>query len=80
MILTYKPKAVKQVRKLPQREKQKIVRKLNELVTNPYLGKPLLGEYQGCYSLRAWPYRVIYQIHSNEILVLSISHRQSAYN
>jgi len=52
-----------------------------ELRTDPLLGKPLTGEFKGQYSVRAWPYRVIYQILKQEkiILITTIQHRQGAY-
>jgi mRNA-degrading endonuclease RelE of RelBE toxin-antitoxin system len=39
------------------------------------------GKLKGCYSLRAWPYRIIYQIikKSLYVAVIRILHRQGAY-
>jgi len=79
MKLFYKPQAIKQLKKIPTLEKKKIVRKLELLSKDPFTGKMLKGELEDLYSLRAWPYRIIYEVSKNEITVLSISHRQSAY-
>ncbi|OGV90562.1 hypothetical protein A3A66_02350 [Microgenomates group bacterium RIFCSPLOWO2_01_FULL_46_13] len=79
MNLSYTPQAVKQIQKLPQAEKKKVIRKLELLVTDPKVGKPLKGELEGLYSLRAWPYRIIYKIKSSTIIIYSVAHRQSAY-
>jgi len=51
------------------------------LAENPHAGKKLKGEYKDFYSIRAWPYRVIYYIHKKEVLIIvvRISHRQGAY-
>jgi len=79
MQLAYKPEAVKQIKKLPLSEKKKIIRKLELLAQTPHSGKVLKGELEGLRSLRAWPYRIIYEIESKEIIVFSVTHRQSAY-
>ncbi len=79
MRLEYKPEAVKQLKKLPYPEKKKVIRKLELLVADPYCGKSLKGELEGLKSLRAWPYRIIYEIRGKSLIVFSITHRQSAY-
>ncbi len=79
MQLAYKPEAIKQIKKLPLSEKKKIIRKLELLAQNPHSGKVLKGELEGLRSLRAWPYRIIYEIKKTEIIVFSVTHRQSAY-
>lgn len=76
---TYKSEAIKQLQKLPLSEKKKVVKKLELLAQNPQAGKLLKGELEGLRSLRAWPYRIIYQIDHQSLIILSIVHRQSAY-
>lgn len=79
MRLEYKPEAVKQIKKLPFSQKKKIIRKIEFLAQNPYIGKNLKGELVGLKSFRAWPYRIIYEIKDNYLIILSVVHRQSAY-
>ena len=79
MRLLYKSQAIKQLKKLPLVEKKKIIRKLELLPQDSYAGKALKGELGGLYSLRVWPYRIIYEITGNSIIILSVCHRQSAY-
>lgn len=79
MRLLYKSQAIKQLKKLPLVEKKKIIRKLELLPQDPYVGKALKGELEGLYSLRVWPYRIIYEIIGSSIIILSVCHRQSAY-
>ena len=79
MLLNYKPEAVKQLEKLSISEKKKVVKKLELLSKNPYSGKVLKGELEGLRSLRAWPYRIIYEIKNKSLIILSVAHRQSAY-
>lgn len=79
MEIKYKPSAVKQLTKLPRNEKKKIIKKLELLAENPLAGKGLKGELEGLRSLRAWPYRIIYEIKDRSLIILSVTHRQSAY-
>lgn len=77
--LDYRPDVYKQLAKIPRVEQKKIIRKLEILTLEPYSGKPLRGDYNGFYSLKAWPYRIIYIIEKKGILVFSIKHRQNSY-
>jgi mRNA-degrading endonuclease RelE of RelBE toxin-antitoxin system len=51
------------------------------LASDPYVGKKLDGKYSGLYSLRVWPYRIIYSVIKNELMVsvIGIEHRQGVY-
>ena len=62
-------------------DKPKILAKISKLKSSPCLGKKLKGDYKDCYSLRAWPYRIIYKINDskNLILIIRIGHRQGVY-
>ncbi|GAJ15690.1 unnamed protein product, partial [marine sediment metagenome] len=48
----------------------------------PELGKPLVGNLSGLWSLKFGNYRTIYQIKHQEllILVLKIGHRKNVYS
>ena len=69
------------LKKLDKNERERIIKKLTLLETNPQLGKPLTGPLAGLWSLRIGDYRVIYQIKDKEliILVLKIGHRKNVY-
>lgn len=73
--------AQKEFEHLPKIEQIKIMKKLVSLEQNPYAGKKLTGELKGIYSLRAWPYRILYEINQDikRIEVHKIAHRQGAY-
>lgn len=73
--------AKKQLVKIPKNEAQKIARKLAALSQNPLIGKKLSGKLEGRYSLKAWPYRIIYvpQNQKETITVDVIQHRQGIY-
>ena len=71
----------KELDKIPQEYKKRIFVILETLGNNPYLGKKLEGELKGLYSCRVWPYRIVYRIYKNALLVivLKIAHRQGVY-
>ena len=51
------------------------------LKDDPHMGKKLKGEYAGTWAIRAWPYRIMYQILETKLLVhvVRIRHRKDAY-
>lgn len=75
------PAASKQLTKLPRVTHPRIFRHLDYLKANPFAGKPLERNLKDHYSLRAWPYRILYVIIKNKqiILVTAIEHRQGVY-
>ena len=79
MKIYYKPQVAKQIKKIPQRDLKKIFKKLRNLSEDPLSGKPLKGELEGLYSIKAWPYRIVYEIKNEKIIIYSIAHRQGVY-
>jgi mRNA-degrading endonuclease RelE of RelBE toxin-antitoxin system len=75
----YLPKVFKQLQKIPKVEQRKIMRKIELIALDPFVGKALEGNFKGSFSFRAWPYRIIYMIEKKIITIYSISHRQSSY-
>ena len=76
------PKKVqKDLAKIDGRYSVRITITLKLLVQDPLVGKKLEGEHRGHYSARVWPYRIIYEIHKHElvVLVIAIGHRQGVY-
>ena len=68
-------------RKLDKSNQVRLGKKILELESNPFLGKSLAGNFISLRSLRVGEYRIIYQIKSNDcvILVLKIGHRKNVY-
>ena len=69
------------MQKLPKNILKRIDSAIDLLRENPFAGKKLEGEYEGAFSLRVWPYRIIYTV-ENEIVtvtVLRVGHRQGIY-
>ena len=73
--------AEKQLAKIPAIYQDKFLRIFRSLAGDPFQGKKLEGELRGKYSVRVWPYRIIYQIYKKELIVLiiDIGHRQGVY-
>jgi mRNA-degrading endonuclease RelE of RelBE toxin-antitoxin system len=73
--------ARKQYKKLSKIEQRKVAQKIQTIVDNPYVGKKLAGELDNRWSIRAWPYRVLYRIDKKQksVEIISIAHRQGVY-
>ncbi|MBU1992284.1 MAG: type II toxin-antitoxin system RelE/ParE family toxin [Patescibacteria group bacterium] len=76
------PKAEKELAKLPKRDHDRILVGLAALSNNPYTGKKLRGKHESYYSMRVWPYRIIYKIFNKQlfVVVIRIAQRESAYS
>ena len=63
--------------KLASRLKQALLR----IGADPYVGKALEGEFEGICSIRVGEWRILYEIHKQElvVLVLEIVDRKDAY-
>jgi mRNA interferase RelE/StbE len=79
--LKVKPKAEKELKKLPRDVYYKILSAFTVLSRDPYIGKKMRGEYDNCYNYRVWSYQIIYEIHKQElvVLVIRVGHRQGVY-
>ena len=70
---------LKNIKALDRKAQARILREINILKTNPYVGKPLRGEWKGVYSLRIGYYRILYQIKENKVFLLVVGHRKHVY-
>lgn len=76
------PKKVqREIDKIDNRFRLKIIAALTILSGNPFLGKKLEGDYKGNWSFRVWPYRIIYRIKNEKMIVLivKVGHRGGVY-
>lgn len=74
-------RAMKAFKRIPETWQKRLSRIIESLKSAPYQGKKLQGELAGYYSVRVWPYRIIYQINKKSITIyiLDIGHRQGVY-
>lgn len=74
-------KAQKNLTKIPTKIVERIRTKIALLAFDPFIGKKLEGRYSDCYSIRVWPYRIIYSIVKHKLIVevIEIEHRGRAY-
>ncbi len=79
--LTASKEFQKNLERLEKQVNKRIVRSIEDLPQNPFLGKPLRGELKGLYSLRVGEYRVIYSIDEKrqEIILHAAKHRSKVY-
>lgn len=75
------PRVEKRIRKFPQKDLIRIRTTVAALSLDPFAGKKLEGRYKEFYSIRVWPYRIIYTIKKKELVieVIEIEHRGGAY-
>jgi mRNA interferase RelE/StbE len=75
--LQIKKSAEKNLDKLPEDYRLRVLLTLRDIQINPYSGKALSGDRKGQYSARVWPYRIIYTIKKQEliIVVIEVDHR-----
>jgi mRNA-degrading endonuclease RelE of RelBE toxin-antitoxin system len=81
MELFYKDEAIKQLKRIGQKDKQKVKRKIESIKANPLMGKRLQGEHLGEYSVRSWPLRIIYTFDAKakSIEIITVDYRGSVY-
>lgn len=80
--VSIKRSAVKEIESIPQkRERQRIIRRIGQLATNPRPpgSKKLSGHDK--YRIRQGSYRIVYAINDAEIVVVvvKVGHRRDVY-
>ena len=81
MKVTYSKTSLKQLKKLTGTKQIEILKKIEKLKNDPDASKKLKGPLKNFRSLKAWPYRIIYQYSENNktIFINIIQHRGSVY-
>ncbi|MBD3191659.1 MAG: type II toxin-antitoxin system RelE/ParE family toxin [Candidatus Heimdallarchaeota archaeon] len=78
MVLTQR--AVKDLDKLEEKVKERIISTLKEYNENPFShAKKLTNPKLGSYRFKIGDYRVVFDIDTNTIVILRIGHRKSIY-
>ena len=81
MKVNYSKISLKQLKNLPEKNQIEILKKIEKLKNDPYIGKKLKGPLKNFRSLKVWPYRIKYQYSDSDkvIFINVIQHRQSVY-
>ena len=59
-----------------KRFKTRVTHAIRKLSSNSGVGKKLQGKLDGTYSIRVWPYRILYEITAKkDIIIIDISPR-----
>jgi mRNA interferase RelE/StbE len=78
----FKKSVEKDLRALSKTDQKRVLEQIGKvLAKDPYLGKPLSGEFRGLFRWRIGRFRVIYEVQKEVllILVLKIGHRKEVY-
>ena len=79
-LVQFKPKAIKDLGKLPIEVQNRILTKIETMEDNLQGDVKRLTNFTPEYRLRVGDYRVLFEIEGGIIIIYRIKHRQSAYN
>ena len=76
-----KPSAVKEIEGIPQRDRQRIVARIQGLSTNPRPPGCEKLSGQDKFRLRQGTYRIVYSVNDDEfsLLIVKVGHRKEVY-
>ncbi len=70
---------IKQTKRLDNFLLEKIKKQIKKIIENPEVGKPL-KYYRGERTLYVKPFRLVYAIRQDEIILLKFEHRKNVYD
>jgi mRNA-degrading endonuclease RelE of RelBE toxin-antitoxin system len=59
--------------------KEKLEKQIRKIAESPDFGKPLRYGLKGESTIRVTPYRLIYAVQGNRLILLRFEHRKNAY-
>lgn len=62
-----------------ERLKEKLKKQITKITENPNFGKPLRYELKGEWTIYVKPYRLIYKIEDDKLILLRLGHRDDVY-
>ena len=77
--IEFKPKSIKDGKKIPKPELENIVDKIEMMKTDLHGDVKKLTNFTPEYRLRAGNYRILFETEGNKIIVYRIIHRKDAY-
>lgn len=58
---------------------EKLQKQIEKVAEDPNVGKPLRYSLKGEYSVRVKPYRLIYTVEGDKLILLRFEHRKEVY-
>ena len=59
--------------------KEKLEKQIHKITNNPSFGKPLRYDLKGEWTIYIKPYRLIYKVEGDKLLLLRFEHRGKVY-
>jgi addiction module RelE/StbE family toxin len=79
--IVYTEKFERDVRKIRDGSvKEKLTKQIAKVAENPESGKPLRYGLKGEWTIPVKPYRLIYAVHSQRLILLRFEHRKEVYD
>ena len=67
-------------KKIKNRDTQdKLEKQIRKIMHNPEIGKPLRYELKSEWTIYVKPYRLLYKIEKNKLILLRFEHRKKVY-
>ena len=60
--------------------KERLAKQIRKVVEDPEVGKPLRYGLKGEWTIRVPPYRLIYAVQGDRLVLLRFEHRKSVYD
>ena len=70
--LIIKPRARKNLNKIPIKYRGRIILTLETIREDPFSGRKLFGKRKGQFSFHVWPYRIVYTIEKRKLIIIVI--------
>jgi len=77
--IVYTQKFERDVRKIHRSQLKDGLKQIRKIAENPELGKPLRYGLKGEWTIRVTPYRLIYAVQDDRLILLRFEHRKEAY-
>ena len=78
--IVYTEKFERDVRKVRDSAvKEKLGKQVRKIAENPEFGKPLRYGLKGEWTIRVKPYRLIYAVQEDRLILLRFEHRKAVY-
>ena len=79
--IVYTSKFEHEVRKVKDKAiKERLEKSIRKIIIDPEIGKPLSYALKGERTLRIPPFRLIYAINENSLILLRFEHRRTVYD